>query len=90
MSAPTAIESAAPPVSPPLDDQKYDEKHIEHSSPVADDNGTLVEGPHNAGMAVIEQREVIPKTGKRLVTGKWEYITFTIYCSSPLVQRSEY
>ena len=31
------------------------------------------------GRAVIEQREVIPTTGKRMPTGKWEYIAFCVF-----------
>lgn len=32
------------------------------------------------GRAVINQRETIPTTGKRIPTTKWEYITFCIFC----------
>lgn len=34
----------------------------------------------NVGRAVIEQREVIPTTGQRMPTGKWEYIAFCVFC----------
>lgn len=45
-----------------------------------DDHGTRKDAHNNAGMAVIEQRGVIPSTGKRIPTSKWEYITFCIFC----------
>lgn len=32
------------------------------------------------GRAIINQRETIPTTGKRIPTTKWEYITFCIFC----------
>jgi hypothetical protein len=32
------------------------------------------------GQAVIDQREAIPTTGKRVPTSRWEYITFCIFC----------
>ena len=32
------------------------------------------------GHAVINQREAIPMTGRRVPTGRWEYITFCIFC----------
>lgn len=34
----------------------------------------------SVGRAVIEQREVIPTTGQRKPTGKWEYIAFCVFC----------
>ena len=34
------------------------------------------------GQAVINQREAIPTTGKRMPTGRWEYISFCIFCKS--------
>ena len=37
----------------------------------------------NVGYAVIEQRDVIPSTGKRKPTTQWEYWTFCIFCESP-------
>ena len=40
--------------------------------------GVLVDAKQSAGLAVIEQRQAIPTTGKRLVTSKWEYWTFVI------------
>jgi hypothetical protein len=33
-----------------------------------------------AGIAVIQQQHTIPPTGKRMPTGKWEYIFFCIFC----------
>ena len=36
--------------------------------------GTLVDPHNNVGLAVLEQKHVIPKSGKRMPTGKWEYI----------------
>ena len=37
----------------------------------------------NAGNAVIEQRGIIPSTGKRVQTKKIEYICFCIFCEWP-------
>jgi hypothetical protein len=37
------------------------------------------------GQAVINQREAIPTTGKRMPTGKWEYITFCIFCKCQIL-----
>lgn len=34
------------------------------------------------GQAVINQREAIPTTGKRIPTGRWEYISFCIFCKA--------
>ena len=44
------------------------------------------------GRAVIDQREAIPTTGRRIPTSKWEYYTFCIFCQciffEPLVGKS--
>ena len=64
---------------------KTDEKHIEQNqgvhAPMAgvDLDGVGMDPIHHNG-AIIEQTSAIPKTGKRIPTGKWEYIMFTIYC----------
>ena len=34
-----------------------------------------------AGIATIQQQHTIPTTGKRMTTGKWEYIFFCIFCT---------
>ena len=34
----------------------------------------------SVGMAVIEQKTVIPTTGARMVTSKWEYWLFCVFC----------
>ena len=63
-----------------------DEKHQTANAPEHDgvlginQDALAVEGVHTAGMAVIEQIQVIPKTGKRIPTGRWEYWTFVLYC----------
>lgn len=60
--------------------------HVRSPSPEADEkitaapkdlSGNKLAG---AGRAVINQRETIPTTGKRIPTTKWEYITFCIFC----------
>ena len=38
-------------------------------------DGQIVDAHNSAGLAIIEQRQAIPTTGKRLVTSKWEYWT---------------
>jgi hypothetical protein len=64
--------------SPGLDDsQKQDVFHLEHqpTDRIGNDKTT------NVGEAVLEQKNVIPTTGKRIPTSKWEYITFCIFVS---------
>ncbi|ORX40335.1 putative autophagy protein [Kockovaella imperatae] len=46
---------------------------------VQEERDLIVDGTQNAGMAVIEQTQVIPKTGVRIPTSRWEYITFCLY-----------
>ena len=81
----TALSSTVTPghdsVGPKLDEKQIE--HVEQTRPLGiDDDGMVVDGVHNAGMAIIEQAQVIPKTGRRMPTGKWEYITFCLYCES--------
>ena len=35
----------------------------------------------NVGLAVLEQKHVIPTMGKRMPTTKWEYIFFCVFCT---------
>ena len=71
-----------PHAAPP----KIDEKHVEaaHGDGIVngiDADGMIVDGAHTtSGLAVIEQLQAIPRTGKRIPTGRWEYITFCLYC----------
>ncbi|ORY26764.1 putative autophagy protein [Naematelia encephala] len=44
-----------------------------------DAQGAVVDAKHSAGLAVIEQRQAVPLTGKRLITSKWEYWTFVLF-----------
>ena len=38
---------------------------------------------HNAaGLAVMQQQELIPTTGERKTTTKWEYWTYCVFCES--------
>ena len=37
------------------------------------------------GIALIEQEHVIPTTGERMPTSKWEYWTFCIFCKYGLM-----
>ena len=66
--------------------RKLDEQQVEYAEKngpgVIDNDAMVVDGVHDAGMAIIEQVEVIPKTGRRIPTSRWEYITFTLYCES--------
>ena len=66
---------------------KVDEKHLEGGDPHSTlDRGHLV--VDTAGAAVIEQRSVIPKTGRRMPTSRWEYWLFCLYCE-PHYSRKE-
>lgn len=42
------------------------------------------------GKAILEQRHVIPTSGERIPTSKWEYITFCIFVSRTLTWRSDH
>src|SRR5688572_27170100 len=46
------------------------------AAPVNSGGGKAAAG----GRAVINQRETIPTTGRRIPTTKWEYVTFCIFC----------
>ena len=81
-AAPThsLIAGETPPPNPV---QKVDDKHLEGGErvvPGMDSDGISVDATHTSGLAVIEQLQAIPRTGKRMTTGKWEYITFCLYC----------
>ncbi|ORX36955.1 putative autophagy protein [Kockovaella imperatae] len=78
---PYAEPAAAAPVLEATGESKIDEKHLEHdvNALSVDKNDIIVDGSRSAGLAVIEQIQVIPKTGKRIPTSRWEYITFCLY-----------
>ena len=37
-------------------------------------------GPKSVGLAVIEQKTVIPSSGPSMATTQWEYWTFCVFC----------
>ena len=81
-SSPEEDDTKAPfsPESP------YGEKQLE-ASHVADvqhvSAGPTIKDAHNSvGLALIEQGTAIPQTGERLVTTKWEYWMYIVYCES--------
>lgn len=58
--------------SPSFDEPQEDAKLASHLA-----GGKAAAG----GVAVINQREAIPTTGKRMPTTRWEYISFCIFCT---------
>lgn len=45
--------------------------------------GKTSDAPHDSvGIALIEQKNIIPSTGERVPTSKWEYWTFCVFCGS--------
>lgn len=64
-------------------DQKEQPHHVEAveraDSPIQE---KMVQGlgHDSAGMAVIEQINIIPQTGERMPTTRWEYISFLMMC----------
>jgi hypothetical protein len=63
---------------PPVADSKGDVEHVEvtHPPPVPGNAHDTV------GLAVLEQKSIIPTTGKRIPTSKLEYWTYCIFCVS--------
>jgi hypothetical protein len=56
--------------------EKHETAHIEHHA------GTKPGlGHENVGKAILEQKHVIPTTGERIPTSKWEYIFFCVFVS---------
>ena len=53
-----------------VEDNKYDETEFDKT------------GHQSVGLAVIEQKNVIPKSGKSMATSKWEYWLFCVFCES--------
>lgn len=49
---------------------------------VQDAAGHHFDAHHSAGLAIIEQRAIIPQTGARRVATKLEYWTYIVYCTS--------
>lgn len=49
---------------------------------VQDGAGHYVDAHHSAGLAIIEQRAIIPQTGARKVATKLEYWMYIVYCIS--------
>lgn len=44
-------------------------------------NMDLKRNAHNTvGLAVLQQQELIPTTGERKVSTKWEYWTYCVFC----------
>ncbi len=75
-------------LSPTEEKNAADVQHIETVRANPRDRGLSVDGKtsvdahNNVGLAVLEQKHVIPTTGKRMPTSKWEYVTFCIFCES--------
>ena len=61
---------------PSTDDKNLDED--EQQAPIA--AFKIVDGRDKVGLALLEQKNVIPTTGKRIPTSKLEYWTFCMFC----------
>lgn len=65
-------------------DKDLEITHIESRAVTVDidaDKAIRTVGHDTAGLAIIEQQTVIPQTGDRIPTSKWEYLTFLIFCA---------
>lgn len=70
-----------PPALSPVDEKKDDVLHVEDVGPISEGRRETLVDPHSkAGLALINQQEAIPTTGKRMPTSRWEYIFFCIFC----------
>lgn len=47
-----------------------------------EDTGVTRDKHRQAGESFIRQQHTIPTTGKRMLTSKWEYIFFCMFCKS--------
>lgn len=70
----------ANPAPGPLGDEKRVETEHVESSWHPFENGTTGDKHKDASIAVIKQQHTIPTTGKRMLTTKWEYIFFCVFC----------
>ena len=66
-------------MAPKQDEPEQTEtKHIEETT--LDEDALKPVGPRSVGLAVIEQKTVIPSSGPSMATTKWEYWTFCVFC----------
>ena len=77
----TQIDSQARAQSP-LQSPEVPKVPTEHVEDVEDVDPDLkgVRGVDRVGLAVIEQKTVIPQTGERMITSQWEYWLFCVFC----------
>jgi hypothetical protein len=81
MSVPPDQSGIPVPVAadkPPVADSKGDVEHVEVTHPPP----APAKAHDNVGLAVLEQKSIIPTTGKRILTSKLEYWTYCIFCVS--------
>jgi hypothetical protein len=74
MSRPTAAPLNTPGV------EKNDDVQTGIQVPQLENDHVVGNGTKAAGLAIIEQDKVIPRTGERKVTTQWEYWTYTLFC----------
>lgn len=65
----------------PVDSSAIEKTEIEHIENLPDSKTAVRLGHNTVGDAIIEQKHVIPITGERIPTSKWEYIFFCVFVS---------
>ena len=71
-------------------EKKQEVHHLETHKAWESGDADGVNAHNNVGLAVLEQKHVIPSTGRRIPTSKWEYATFCIFVSRDTGLRSLY
>lgn len=72
------VEAPAPAYEDATREKDPGQEHVAH----IEDTGVTRDKHRQAGESFIRQQHTIPTTGKRMLTSKWEYIFFCMFCKS--------
>lgn len=84
----TADATADAAAAPPLDNiasaghETVENEKARESVEHVEEKGVTMDKHQQAGADYIRQQHTIPTTGARMLTGKWEYIFFCMFCKS--------
>lgn len=77
----TPSDAAVAPAEVSVSDETTKDATAHHLEEMETNDSDSSSDMHKkAGIAVIQQQQTIPTTGKRMPTSKWEYIFFCIFC----------